>query len=65
MTKATPKLISLMNKAIASEIEASMRYLWQSILWLGIDGHSTKGELKAYSDEEGHHDTITSLQEIR
>jgi len=57
--KASPELAALMNKAIASEIQASMQYLWQHILWSGIDGHSTKDQFKELSDEErGHAEEI-------
>ena len=53
------ELAALMNKAIAKEVEASMQYLWQSILWAGVKGHATKDELKAFSDEErGHAEEI-------
>ena len=57
--KASPELTDLMNQAIELEIEASMQYLWQHILWNGIDAFAVKEQLKALSDEErGHAEDI-------
>lgn len=44
--KSSKELKELMNKAIAREIQVSVQYMWQHVLWKGIKGYAVKDELK-------------------
>jgi bacterioferritin len=52
---ATKKLMDMMNKAIAREIQVSIQYMWQHVLWTGIDGFAVKDELKSIAIVEMKH----------
>ncbi len=39
---ASQKLIELLNKAIARELQVSIQYMWQHVQVTGIDGATTK-----------------------
>ena len=52
---ATKKLMNMMNKAIAREIQVSIQYMWQHVLWKGIDGFAVKDELKSIAIVEMKH----------
>jgi bacterioferritin len=52
---ATKKLMDMMNKAIAREIQVSIQYMWQHVLWKGIDGFAVKDELKSIAIVEMKH----------
>ena len=54
--KASKKLMDLLNRAIAREIQVSVQYMWQHVLWSGIKGFAVKDELKSIvrvSEEKG------------
>ena len=40
------ELLDIINKGIAREIQVSIQYMWQHVLWKGIDGFAVKDELK-------------------
>lgn len=45
----------MLNRAIAREIQVSVQYVWQHVVWRGIRGFSVKGELRAISVAEMKH----------
>lgn len=52
---ASETLKELLNQAIAREIQVSIQYMWQHVLWKGIDGHSVKDEFKKIAIVEMKH----------
>jgi bacterioferritin len=55
MQKASAKLLDLLNKAIAREIQVSIQYMWQHVLWSGVKGFAVKDALKSIAIEEMKH----------
>ena len=53
--KASKKLLDLLNKAIAREIQVSVQYMWQHILAVGFEGATVEGELKSIAITEMKH----------
>ena len=52
----TPKeLLDIINKGIAREMQVSIQYMWQHVLWKGIDGFAVKDELKDIAITEMKH----------
>jgi bacterioferritin len=45
----------MMNKAIAREIQVSIQYMWQHVLWKGVDHFAVKDELKSIAIVEMKH----------
>ena len=52
---ASKKLMGLLNKAIAREIQVSIQYMWQHVLWKGIEGFAFKEELRTIALTEMAH----------
>ncbi|MGQ4871529.1 MAG: ferritin-like domain-containing protein [Candidatus Thorarchaeota archaeon] len=52
---ASDELKELLNKAIAREIQVSIQYMWQHVLWRGIRGFAVKDELKEIAISEMKH----------
>jgi bacterioferritin len=52
---ATKKLMDMLNKAIAREIQVSIQYMWQHVLWKGVDHFAVKDELKSIAIVEMKH----------
>jgi bacterioferritin len=52
---ASAKLKEMLNKAIASEIQASIQYMWQHVQWAGTDHYAVADEFKAIAIEEMKH----------
>ena len=52
---ASKKLMDLMNKAIAREIQVSIQYMWQHVLWKGVKAFAVKDELKNIAITEMKH----------
>ena len=52
---ASQELMDLFNKAIAREIQVSVQYIWQHVLWKGVQGFAVKDELKAIAIQEMKH----------
>jgi len=52
---ASKELMDLMNKGIASELQVSIQYMWQHVLWSGVKGMAVKEELKAIAIQEMKH----------
>jgi bacterioferritin len=54
-TKASKKLLDMMNQAIAREIQVSIQYMWQHVQWGGVKGFAVQSELKSIAVQEMKH----------
>ena len=52
---ATKKLMDLLNRSVARELQVSIQYMWQHILWKGVEGFAVKEELRAIAIIEMQH----------
>lgn len=52
---ATKELLELLNNAIARELQVSIQYMWQHVLWSGVKGFAVKDELKKIAITEMKH----------
>lgn len=52
---ASKELMDLLNEAIAREIQVSIQYMWQHVLWKGVKGFSVKEEFEKIAIEEMKH----------
>jgi bacterioferritin len=52
---ASKKLMDMLNKGIAREVQVSIQYMWQHVLWKGIEGFAVKDELKSIAIAEMKH----------
>ncbi len=52
---ASKELLELMNKAIAREIQVSIQYMWQHVMWSGVKGFAVKDELESIAVVEMKH----------
>jgi bacterioferritin len=52
---ASQKLKDMMNKGIASEIQASVQYMWQHVQWNGVDHYAVAEEFKNIAIQEMKH----------
>ena len=48
-------MLKLLNEAVARELQVSTQYMWQHVLWSGIEGFAVKDELKKIAIEEMKH----------
>lgn len=53
--KAPKALLALLNKGIARELQVSIQYMWQHVLWSGVKGFAVKDELKKIAIAEMKH----------
>jgi bacterioferritin len=53
--QASAELLELLNRAIARELQVSIQYMWQHVLWSGVSGYAVKEELKAIAITEMKH----------
>ncbi len=53
--QASKKLLELLNKAIARELQVSVQYMWQHVLWSGVKGFAVKDAFKSIAIEEMKH----------
>jgi bacterioferritin len=49
------ELKGMMNEAIARELQVSIQYMWQHVVWRGVKGFTVKGELRSISIAEMKH----------
>ena len=54
-TKASKELKVLLNRAIARELQVSVQYMWQHVLWSGTKGFAVKDEFKKIAIVEMKH----------
>lgn len=52
---ASKKLLELLNRGIAREIQVSVQYMWQHVQWSGIPHYAIKDELKKIAVAEMKH----------
>jgi bacterioferritin len=55
MPEASKQLLDLLNMAIARELQVSIQYMWQHVLWIGVAGFSVKDEIKNIAIQEMKH----------
>jgi bacterioferritin len=55
VVKVSKELLDLLNKAIASEMQVSIQYMWQHVQWSGVKGFSVKDELSGIAKQEMKH----------
>ena len=53
--KPSAELLDLLNQAIAREIQVSVQYMWQHVLWKGVQGFAVKDAFKKTAIEEMKH----------
>lgn len=53
--KASKELLDMLNQAIAREIQVSVQYMWQHVLWTGIKGFAVKDVFKKFAIQEMKH----------
>lgn len=53
--KASERLMDLLNKAVAREMQVSIQYMWQHVLWRGVKGFAIRDEFKAIAIAEMKH----------
>ena len=41
---ASKELLEMLNKGIAREIQVSIQYMWQHVLWKGVKAFAVKDE---------------------
>ncbi len=52
---ASKKILELLNEAISRELQVSIQYMWQHVLWKGVSGFAIQGELKKIAIQEMKH----------
>ncbi|TKJ30733.1 ferritin [bacterium (candidate division B38) B3_B38] len=53
--KASAELLGLLNDGIAREMQVSIQYMWQHVLWSGVKAFVVKDELKGIAIAEMKH----------
>lgn len=53
--KASEKLLDLLNRGVARELQVAIQYMWQHIQWSGVTGFAVKGELRSIAIAEMKH----------
>jgi bacterioferritin len=52
---ASAKLLDLLNRAIAGEMQAAIQYMWQHVQWKGFEHYAVSEELKKIAVGEMKH----------
>jgi bacterioferritin len=52
---ASKKLLEILNKAIARELQVAIQYMWQHVQWSGVKGFSVQDELEKIAITEMKH----------
>jgi bacterioferritin len=55
MNVASKELLDMLNKGIARELQVSVQYMWQHVLWRGVKGFAVKDELRSIAIKEMKH----------
>lgn len=53
--KPSAELLDLLNQAIAREIQVSVQYMWQHVLWKGVRGYAVKDAFRKTAIGEMKH----------
>jgi len=49
------EMLDMLNKAIARELQVTIQYMWQHVMWKGVKGFAVKDELKNVAITEMKH----------
>jgi bacterioferritin len=52
---ASKKLLEILNKAIARELQVAIQYMWQHVQWSGVKGFAVHDELEKIAITEMKH----------
>ncbi len=52
---ASKELLELLNEAVARELQVSIQYMWQHVLWKGVEGYAVKDAFKEIAIQEMKH----------
>lgn len=52
---ASKELLDMLNKAVARELQVSIQYMWQQVLWKGVKAFSVKDNLRKIAITEMRH----------
>ena len=52
---ASKEMLEMLNKAIARELQVTVQYMWQHVMWKGVKGFAVKDELKSIAITEMKH----------
>ena len=52
---ASKEMLDMLNKAIARELQVTIQYMWQHVMWKGLKGFAVKDELKSVAITEMKH----------
>ncbi len=52
---ASKQLLDMLNMGIAREIQVSIQYMWQHVLWSGVNAFAVQGALKSIAVAEMKH----------
>jgi len=53
------ELLTLLNQALASELQVSVQYVAQHVMWRGVHGFAVQGELMSIAKTEmGHYEKL-------
>jgi bacterioferritin len=55
VTKASKKLLDLLNDGVAREIQVAIQYMWQHVQWGGVKGFATKDAFQSIAVAEMKH----------
>ena len=55
MKPASAKMMEMLNMAIARELQVSVQYMWQHVMWVGVKGYAVQDGLKDTAVEEMKH----------
>jgi bacterioferritin len=55
MSSASKELLDLLNRGIARELQVSVQYMWQHVLWKGVKAFAVKDELRSIAITEMKH----------
>jgi bacterioferritin len=55
VTKISAKLKKMLQAAIARELQVSIQYMWQHVIWRGVKGYAVKDAFEEIAIEEMKH----------
>jgi bacterioferritin len=55
LKKPSKELLDMLNQAIAREMQVSIQYMWQHVLWGGVKGYATRDAFHSIAIEEMKH----------
>ncbi len=55
VTRASSRLLEMLNQAIARELQVSIQYMWQHVQWSGIKGFAVQNEIRSIAITEMKH----------